>query len=108
MTATETDAQDEKKVEKEPITVKRWVADEKKFLKPSETKGVREEREYKGEKFFHWKFHGSEKGFVGAEPGSEITDRDGKVWVVVAKPSVVGQDGFTAYHCKLKDPPKKD
>lgn len=98
---TVADAQ-EKKEEKEAITVKRWIAAQKMFLNPTETKGVLEERKGKT----YWKVHNGEKGFDAAETGSEISRPDGSVWVVEAV--VPSSDEFTHIRVKQKAVAKKD
>lgn len=90
-----------KKAEKETVTVRRWIAAQKMFLDPNETKGFLEE--VKGKTY--WRINGSEPGFAGAEDGSEIAAKGG-TWIVETEINTVG--GPRKFRCKLKDPPKKD
>ncbi|WP_439626012.1 hypothetical protein [Gemmata sp.] len=101
MTTAVADAQ-EKKAEKESISIRRWIPSEKKFLNPNETKGAREDRK----SGTIWKIRNDEKGFLTPEPGSEITDESGTVWVV--KGVSGGVDAFTRIQVEKKDPPKKE
>ncbi|WP_439627474.1 hypothetical protein [Gemmata sp.] len=100
MVAAEAEAQ-EKKAEKEAISIRRWIAAQKMFLDPKETKGFLEE--VKGKTY--WRINGSEPGFAGAEDGSEIAAKGG-TWIVETEINTVG--GPRKFRCKLKDPSKKD
>lgn len=106
MTEVQTaDAGQEKKVEKEAITIKRWIAAQKTFLDPKETMGFLEVvKDFRGNELIYWKVLSSEKGFTEPETGSEISDKAGNIWVVEKHSAA---DKFTRIKVTKKDPPKK-